>query len=135
MSLRSAAATIMPIGPNRRRGHRGARPKPTVDASSAGRTLAISFTLDAADAIAVERHALRWLVAHDRPLIRLYIPLTSTIDSTTVPFSMSSGNGLAPYPVDGQPILVPRQVGGVLPGHLGGAAGTSIDPEEFRHAP
>src|ERR1700740_1855657 len=25
-------------------------------------------------------------------LIRLYMPLTSTIDSTTVPFSMSSGN-------------------------------------------
>src|SRR5208283_2716586 len=75
--------------------------------------------LDTTDAIAVERHAFRWLVAHDRPFDPVVhaLDLDDRLDDRALIYVV--GQLAAPHPVDGQPLLEPGQVGGMLPGDLG----------------
>ena len=83
-----------------------------------GLTLPISLTLTPplpSPFSVITSGGLKVTIVH---LTRLGMPLTSTMDSTTVPLSRVSGSLEAPRAVNAQPLLVSREIGRRLPGHL-----------------
>ncbi len=80
----------MPIGPNNAGPPRWTS-NVTVEPSPDGLTFPISFTLTPptpSPSRVMASDGLKWTMVH---LIRFGMPFTSTIDSTTIPFSRVSG--------------------------------------------
>src|ERR1700739_3005390 len=71
--------------------------------------------LDTADALTVERHALRWLEMHDRPFdsVGHALDFDDRLDDGAL-FQLL-GQLAPPPPVDGQPLLEAGQVRRTLP--------------------
>src|SRR6202162_1506165 len=91
MSLLRAPATIMPIGPNSAGPPRGTS-NVTVEPSPLGFTLPIIFTLTPplpSPSSVIASGGLKFTIVH---LTRFGMPLTSTMDSMTVPLSKVSGS-------------------------------------------
>lgn len=93
MSPRSAPATTRPIGPNNAGPPRWTASDTVDPPASVGEafTLPMSLTLTPplpSPLSVIASGGLKWTMVH---LIRLGMPLTSTMDSSVVPFSSVSG--------------------------------------------
>lgn len=82
------------------------------------RYLSDQLDFDTTHTVAVERHALRGFVPHDRPLDPVGHALDLDIRLDDRALLEHFGQLAAPYLVDGQPLSVTSQIGGVHPGFL-----------------